>query len=365
MRAYAFLTETLRPNHPHCKTARRMKGNIPIPELHLGEETWLTAVVSPAREKRSTVRKPFYIAFARNSTGSIPLVIWDKALGGKRLRPGLWGIIGRLEIHQNQAQFSVTECKPISIEVYETNHKSSPPLPKAYTIDVETIAQPSYEHRVSEQLKRAADEGVMKADQLERYIKDPVAELRRSYKLGGLQATSGRILSIALHVGTSAGVEIEGNYTDESEHVFGITGDGKEQQELEALSSFVNAMTGFEPEFDEIVGHNIINFDIPFIFQRCLAHGVSIPAFFNLGDYNVRGIFDTMHRWWLGARRSVKLDEIAWALDLESSKSEEIDGSRVFDLYHAGRLSDIREYNLRDVRLTRKVYDLMAWAFGR
>jgi hypothetical protein len=37
----------------------------------------------------------------------------------------------------------------------------------------------------------------------------------------------------------------------------------------------------------------------------------------------------------------------------------------VFELYQAGKLSVIREYNLNDVRLTRKVYERMVASFGR
>ena len=61
----------------------------------------------------------------------------------------------------------------------------------------------------------------------------------------------------------------------------------------------------------------------------------------------------------------VSLDDVAWALGFESSKTEEVEGSRVFELYQAGRLDAIREYNLNDVRLTRRVYERMVRVFGR
>ena len=71
----------------------------------------------------------------------------------------------------------------------------------------------------------------------------------------------------------------------------------------------------------------------------------------NLGEYNVRGVFDTMHRWWLGAKRHVSLDDIAWALGIESSKTAEVEGSKVFDLYQAGKTrSDSRIQSQRRAR---------------
>ena len=124
-------------------------------------------------------------------------------------------------------------------------------------------------------------------------------------------------------------------------------------------------MSDFDSESDEIVGHNVLAFDLPFIFQRCLVNSIAGAPFVNLSEHNPRGVFDTMVRWWLGTRNRVSLDDLAWALGLQSSKTEEVDGSMVFDLYHAGKLAEIREYNLNDVRLTRKVYERMVEIWGR
>jgi predicted PolB exonuclease-like 3'-5' exonuclease len=73
-----------------------------------------------------------------------------------------------------------------------------------------------------------------------------------------------------------------------------------------------------------------------------------------------------MHHWWLGDRRGrVSLDDLAWVFGIESSKSADVDGSKIFDLYQEGRLTDIREYNLKDVRVTRQVYERMKNCSGR
>ena len=102
-----------------------------------------------------------------------------------------------------------------------------------------------------------------------------------------------------------------------------------------------------------------------FTLQRCLVNGIAARPLVDLGEYRVRGVFDTMHAWWLGAKRNVSLDDIAWALGIESSKTATAEGSKVFDLYQAGKLAEIREYNLNDVRVTRKVYERMIACFGR
>src|SRR4030095_16028534 len=116
----------------------------------------------------------------------------------------------------------------------------------------------------------------------------------------------------------------------QKELVFGIDEDGNEINEKRALIDFLKIMSDFDPDADEMVGHNIIAFDLPFIFQRCLVNDLSVRPFVNLAESNVRGVFDTMHRWWLGDRRGrVSLDDIAWALGIESSKTDEVEGSKV------------------------------------
>jgi hypothetical protein len=344
-----------------------MKGNIPIPELPFGEDVWLMVAVTSVRERRTQQGKPFRDVSARNATGNIALKIWAEVLEGRaEIKPGLWGVTGRLETFQERPQFIVSEYRPITIEQYRQHQQDDPILPRAFTMDIETLALPGFRQRVGPKLEKEIRLGYMRLEQQQRYLDDIAAEEERVYQLGALHATSGRVLSIAVHLGPIPGFEISGLSKVESEHVFGLDEEGKEQEEAQALRGFLGLMADFDPETDEIVGHNVIGFDLPFIFQRCLVHCIPAPLFVNLGEYNVRGVFDTMRRWWLGDRRSrASLDDIAWALGIESSKTADVEGSRVFELYQAGRLAEIREYNLNDVRVTRKVYERMVACFGR
>ena len=344
-----------------------MRGNIPIPEIPHGEDLWLMVLISQVRERRTQQGRLFYDCLARNASGSITLKVWDDMLEDrKEISPGLWGITGRLETYQDRPQFTVAEFRPITIEQYREHQQREPELPKAYTIDIETLTLPDFRERVGPQLERSLRLGNMRLEQQHRYLEDIAAEEERCYTLGSLSATSGRILSIAVHVGPIPGLHFSGLEQSQSERVFGIDEQGTEQDEKKALIDFLKFMESFDPEVDELVGHNIISFDLPFIFQRCLVHCISAQPFVNLAEYNVRGVFDTMRHWWLGDRRSrVSLDDIAWALGIESSKTSEIEGSKVYDLYQTGKLAQIREYNLNDVRVTRKIYERMVACFGR
>lgn len=323
-------------------------------------------LITSVKLRRTQQGRTLYDAAARNSTGDIQLKIWGEVVEShQELKPGLWGVTGRLETFQDRTQFVVAEYRPITVDQYREQLHVDPELPRAYTLDIETITLPDFRERVGLQLERMLRLGSMRLEQQQRYLDDIAAEEERSYALGSLSATSGRVLCIAVHVGPVAGLEFNGVELPSTEHVFGIDAEGFEQGERKALFDFLELMKDFDSEADEVVGHNIIGFDLPFIFQRCMVQGIEVRPFVNLGEHNVRGVFDTMHRWWLGARRTVSLDDLAWALGIESSKTSEVEGSKVFDLYQAGKLDLIREYNLNDVRVTRKVYERMVASLGR
>jgi len=342
-----------------------MRGNIPIPEIPLGEELWLMVVITDVRDKRTQQGKRFCDATAQNATGSLALKIWGETLDQwGEFKPGLWGLAGRLESYQDRQQFVVGEYRPITIEKYR-EHQGDPILPRAYTIDIETLALPDFRERVGPQLEKSMKLGKMRFEQHQRYLEDVLTEEERTYQLGSLSATSGRILSIAVHAGPVPGLDFGEAGQLQSERVFGIDEGGNEQNEKDSLIAFLDFLKDFDPDIDELVGHNIIGFDLPFIFQRCLVNCIPAKPLIDLGEYRVRGVFDTMHHWWLGARRNVSLDDIAWALGIESSKTATAEGSKVFDLYQGGNLAEIREYNLNDVRVTRKVYERMVECFGR
>ena len=55
-------------------------------------------------------------------------------------------------------------------------------------------------------------------------------------------------------------------------------------------------------------------------------------------------------------RPGIKLEELAEVLRLGMTKTEGMDGSRVYDRFREGRREEIADYCLRDVELTREIY---------
>lgn len=106
------------------------------------------------------------------------------------------------------------------------------------------------------------------------------------------------------------------------------------------------------------VGHNLMEFDLPFIYQRSIVMGVRPSKKLSFARYRSDPIYDTMKEWSQWGRQQVGLEHIALALGIPTPK-EGIDGSQVFAFYQAGKVDEIVAYCKRDVETTRAVYKRM------
>lgn len=127
--------------------------------------------------------------------------------------------------------------------------------------------------------------------------------------------------------------------------------------EKEILTKFWLAAAGVH----RFIGHNIWEFDLPFIYKRSIIHGVRPRMDINFARYRNMPIYDTQQEWELwGFRKAQKLDTLAHVLGLPSSK-DDMDGSMVWQYYQDGKLEDIYKYCMKDVELTRQVYYKMTF----
>lgn len=132
--------------------------------------------------------------------------------------------------------------------------------------------------------------------------------------------------------------------------------------ERRTLADFWELMRSFRPCVDRIVGHNIFNFDLLFIYKRSIICGVRPSVELSFRRYANQPIYDTMCEWerW-NMRHKVSLDRLARLLGLPSPKTDDVDGSRVAELCLAGEHRAIREYCMRDVEATRQVFRRMTF----
>lgn len=343
-----------------------MKGNVPIPQLVKGEECWIVVAVQNVRLARAANGSAYYTAVASNSSGSIALRAWSEAISEwGELKPGLWGLVGKRNDYREQMQFDVTQYRPVPLAEYNKYHEGKPPKwARAWTFDIETIPLPEFRDRARFLVERDLRKGKLAPEECERYGSDPEAVVEARFRSGSLAAVTGRVLSIALEIAPIP--EFDAGGEGRSLHLFGIREDGTEEPESAALSRFFAMVAErFDPETDEFVGHNLVAFDLPFVFQRGVHHKLKLPKVVDLRSYRVANVYDTMSEWWLGGRKTVSLDDLAWCLGLATSKSEEVDGGKVYDLFLEGRLAEIRDYNVADVRLTRQVYEVLVSTLGR
>ena len=127
--------------------------------------------------------------------------------------------------------------------------------------------------------------------------------------------------------------------------------------EREIIQNFWKLAT----ETNLFVGHNVLDFDLRFIYQRSVIHQIKPSREIPFARFRNSPIFDTMHEWSKWGREHISLDLLSKALGIPSPK-ECLDGSKVYPYYRAGKLSEICEYCKCDVDTVRQVYRRLTFA---
>jgi len=129
---------------------------------------------------------------------------------------------------------------------------------------------------------------------------------------------------------------------------------------LETFSNIINKLCAERPnERLRFVGHNLIEFDLQFLFRRHVVLNVKPSPFipFNAKPWD-DSVYDTMQKW--GGQRGNSLDKITKACGIEGKG--DIDGSMVWDYVRDGRIIEVAEYCQHDVEITRNLYKRMTFA---
>jgi predicted PolB exonuclease-like 3'-5' exonuclease len=108
------------------------------------------------------------------------------------------------------------------------------------------------------------------------------------------------------------------------------------------------------------VGHNIISFDLRWLFARalrwCPELALCIPW-----RRNDRSVEDTAHLWVGPDYKSyVKLDDVCSFMGFKTKEDSGLSGDKVYEAWMEGRIEEIHEYCLDDVervRMVRKALD--------
>jgi 3'-5' exonuclease len=130
--------------------------------------------------------------------------------------------------------------------------------------------------------------------------------------------------------------------------------------EKKLLNAFLDTTETFsrQKKIFEFAGHNIKEFDIPFLCRRLTIHNLALPSYLQLNSQKPweTNIFDTLNWWKFGDHKNyISLKLLSAVLGLPSAK-EEMDGSQVKDVYYQEQnFAKIAEYCSGDVAAVAQV----------
>ncbi|MDO8444363.1 MAG: ribonuclease H-like domain-containing protein [bacterium] len=202
-------------------------------------------------------------------------------------------------------------------------------------LDIETLPAVGGDMEV---IKKFWEEQKAKSAKNGAYSKKVESDFDSFFRNTSFQGEFGRILCIC--------------YAVDDGEVESLAGDEKE---------ILQKFWGIAKDADTFIGHNIMEFDLRFIYKRSIINNVRPSRDLNFARYRSNPIFDTMKEWEKWGAQGVSLHKLTIALGLASPKEEGIDGSKVYDFYLAGKTDEIIKYCKRDVDATRNVYKRMTF----
>ncbi len=148
-------------------------------------------------------------------------------------------------------------------------------------------------------------------------------EIYSSYERAGIYAEFGRIvcISVGFVMRTKEGWKIRvKSYANRDEKIL-------LQEFSELLNQYYN-----NPNKHYICGHNIKEFDVPYICRRILLNGLKLPHLLNIPGkkpWELKYLLDTMTLWSFGDRKAfTKLSLLTHIFGIPTPK-DDIDGSEV------------------------------------
>lgn len=169
------------------------------------------------------------------------------------------------------------------------------------------------------------------------------------YERAGIYAEFGKIVCI------SAGLVFVKN----GERYFKVKSFYGDDEKI-ILNEFGNVLSGFcnDPK-NQICGHNIKEFDVPFIARRMLINGISLPSVFDIAGkkpWEVK-FLDTLDLWKFGDYKHYTSLALLTAIMGIPSPKDDIDGSQVASVYYKEKdLKRIAIYCEKDVLATAQLF---------
>jgi 3'-5' exonuclease len=223
-------------------------------------------------------------------------------------------------------------------------------LQKILFLDIETVPYVSDYKEVSPELRSIWDEkfSLIQKRMPEKYSAETTAS-EAFNSSAGIYAEFGKIVCI------SVGFIL---YHDHVMHFRTKSFAGVDEKKL--LVDFSNLILKFCNTKDHtFCGHNIKEFDIPYICRRLLINGLPLPPIFKIAGRKPWEInfLDTLELWRFGDHKHYTSLKLLTAIFGIATPKEDIDGSQVAQVYYQEKNVDrIANYCQKDVLATAQLF---------
>ncbi|MEN9610486.1 MAG: hypothetical protein RLZZ628_1300 [Bacteroidota bacterium] len=188
----------------------------------------------------------------------------------------------------------------------------------------------------------------LKARSILKKYEEPLTfeEIEGSYEKAGMFAEFGKIICI------SVGFVARDKATHELTIRLKSFADDDESIVLKGFAELLNKHFNF-PERHFLCGHNIKEFDIPYLCRRMLIHQIALPRMLDISGkkpWETKHLLDTLELWKFGDNKAYTSLKLLAAVFGFPSPKDDIDGSQVAGVYYELKdLKRISTYCEKDV----------------
>ena len=223
-------------------------------------------------------------------------------------------------------------------------------LPKIMFLDIETVPQKADISEIPENLAHLWEEkyNLIRKRMPEKYT-DETSAAEAFANSAGIYSEFGKIVCISVGFIYFKGLEM--HFRTKS-----FAGDN----EKTILDDFAQLLTKFcTTKEHTLCGHNIKEFDIPYICRRMLINGISLPSVLQISGKKPWEIsfIDTLELWKFGDYKNYTSLKLLTAIFGIPTPKDDIDGSQVARVYYEEKdIERIAVYCQKDVVATTQVF---------
>jgi len=223
-------------------------------------------------------------------------------------------------------------------------------LTKIMFLDIETVPQTSSFEELSDEMAYLWKEKFTALQKYSSKKQDENITPAESFGAnGGIYAEFGKIICISV-----------GFIYYKNGEMFFRTKSFASDDEVLILQEFAQLINeNWTTKEHTFCGHNIKEFDIPYICRRMIINNITIPAILNVGGKKPWEVsfLDTLELWKFGDKKSYTSLKLLTAVLGIPTPKDDIDGSQVAQVYYQERdIERIAAYCRKDVLATAQIF---------